>query len=121
MLLYPEVVLEHGTEIAQDHMHPKIMFTDKERIATLNLDSKREEFFTDTKYYNSVLNLQLLEELVNKSKSDSSLIEWAKNKGKTYNDLYVKESTSLDIMDFENFIKDRNERIVKRLTEILEM
>ena len=78
-------------------------------------------FSENPEHYDSVLNLQLLEELTNKSKGDDSLSKWAKEKEKNHNDLLVKESTSLDIKDFDLFIRDRKECIIKRLNKILEI
>ncbi len=121
MLLYPDVVLEHGSCIAQDHMHPKTMFIDEEKLEKLNLSDSQKDFFKNPKYYNSVLNLQLLEELVNISKSDEPLNRWAIAKGKNHQDLLVKQSTSLDIQDFEAFIQDRKECILEKFKEILEL
>ena len=118
-LLYPDVVLAHGKAIAEDHMHPKIQFEDNTKLSSLGLSQAKENFFKDKKNYNSILNLQFLEETRNKSKGDDSLREWAVANAKTHTDLFVKASTSLDIMDFETFIKDRKEEIMNYLKRIL--
>lgn len=118
-LLYPDVVLAYGKAIAEDHMHPKTQFEDKKKLAALGLTTAQEAFFKDKKNYNSVLNLQLLEESKNKSKGDDALIDWAVSSRKTSNDLFVKPSTSLNIKDFEKFIEDRKESLVAQLKSIL--
>lgn len=119
MLLYSDVVLQYGKAIAEDHMHPKVLFENDSKLAELNLSTEQIHFYQDKKNYNSVANLQLLEESKNKSKNDASLADWA-SKNPTTN-LYVDPTTSLDIMDFEDFIKVRKENISKQLKRILDL
>ena len=121
LLLYPDVVLEHGNAIAQDHMHPKTMFEDLEKLHSLGLSADQESFFTNRKNYNSVLNLQLLEEVKNKSKNDDSLANWAKANSKSNADLYLEENTDLDIKQFEAFIEVRKKQLTAKLKSILEV
>lgn len=118
-LLYPDVVLAYGKAIAEDHMHPKTQFEDNKKLAALGLSTTQEAFYKDKKNYNSILNLQFLEESKNKSKGDDPLMKWATANGKIYSDLYVKASTSLDIIDFEQFIKDRKDTLLTHLKSIL--
>ena len=121
MLLYPDVVLQYGKAIAEDHLHPKTVFETNEKLQVLGLTVKQEEFFTDKKNYNSVLNLQLLEESKNKSKSDSPLSVWAANNGIKHKDLFLEDNTSLDILDFEKFIECRKAKLTEKLKEILNL
>lgn len=121
MLLYPDVVLQYGKAIAEDHLHPKTVFETNEKLQALGLTVKQEEFFTDKKNYNSVLNLQLLEESKNKSKSDSPLSVWAANNGIKHKDLFLEDNTSLDILDFEKFIECRKAKLSEKLKEILNL
>lgn len=121
MLLYPDIVLQYGKAIAEDHLHPKTVFETSEKIQALGLTVKQEEFFTDKKNYNSVLNLQLLEESKNKSKSDSPLSVWAANNGIKHKDLFLEDNTSLDILDFEKFIECRKAKLSEKLKEILNL
>ena len=118
-LLYPDVVLEHGKAIAEDHMHPKTQFEDKAKLASLHLTPSQNEFYRDKKNYNSILNLQLLEESKNKSKGDDSLFKWTVENKKTPSDLYIEEKTSLDIANFEGFINDRKKNLMEKLKKIL--
>ncbi len=119
MLLYADVVLEHGTAIAVDHMHPKTIFENSEKLAELGLDSEKIKFYKEN--YNRILNLQLLDEIKNKSKGDIPLDKWAKENYKTEVDLFIDKGVSLDIKDFEAFIKNRKKNIVKKLKKILEI
>ncbi len=118
-LLYPDVVLAYGKAIAEDHMHPKTFFEDKKKLATLQLSASDEEFYGNTKNYNSVLNLQFLDESRNKSKSDKPLADWAAENNKSASDLYVNLSTSLDIADFKDFIEARKNNLFAKLKSIL--
>lgn len=118
-LLYPDVVLAYGKAIAEDHMHPKTQFEDKDKLSKLGLSSDKELFYKDKKNYNSVLNLQILEESKNKSKGDDSLADWCTAQKKKASDLYVLDSTGLEIKDFETFIKDRRTELTKKMKEIL--
>lgn len=111
-LLYPDVVFNYGKAIAQDHMHPKSSFENDKLLA---MGIKGEKLDTYKKYYNTVLNLQLLESDINKQKNNQNLKEWAKNNKIDYKHLYIKQSTSLDITSFEKFIADRNEIMSKAL------
>lgn len=118
-LLYPDVILSYGKAIAEDHMHPKTQFEDKKKLSSLGITPAQEDFFREKKNYNSVLNLQLLEESKNKSKGDDALKTWATANSKTAADLYIKTTTSLDVKEFETFIKDRREVLVAKMKSIL--
>lgn len=118
-LLYQDVILKCGKQIAEDHMHPKITFIDKSRLDALNLDPEAREFYSNKCYYNSVLNLQLLGEVANKSKGDTPLADWAKENGYSNRELYLDDTTSLDIMDFRCFIETRRKNLTKKLKEII--
>ena len=120
-LLYPDVVLSYGKNVAQDHMHPKSVFEDKKKLAALGLTPEQEKFYKDKLNYNSCLNLQLLECSKNESKGDDALFDWASSENKTYTDLYIKKKTSLDIKEFEKFIKARSEVLLEKLKNILKI
>jgi hypothetical protein len=111
MLLYPDVVLQHGKAVAEDHMHPKTMFENKQKLQSLGLTPEQEKFFKEN--YNTVANLQLLEESKNKSKGDTPLIVWVANNAIHSSDMYVDRSVSLDILLFEKYIESRKEKITK--------
>lgn len=118
-LLYPDVVLSNGKNIAEDHMHPKTLFEDSGKLSKLGLSSEEENFFRNPKNYNSVLNLQLLEEIKNKEKGDEPLKDWAQKNGKTFSDLYVKKDTDLDIKKFKEFIEARRKILREKMKKIL--
>ena len=117
MLLYPAVVIEHGRSIAEDHMHPKTVFETQSKLDSLGLTINQETFYRNN--YNTVLNLQLLDEATNKSKSDTPLDQWAKEKSKSNADLYVDATVSLDIANFENFIESRRTQLKNQLKTLI--
>lgn len=100
-------------------MHPKTIFESEEKLNALGLSPTQDVFFKDKKNYNSVLNLQLLEETINKSKGDNSLLSWATSNRKSKIDLYVDDDISLDIKDFEAFISSRKKNLTAKLKLIL--
>ena len=118
-LLYPNVAIEHGNNVAQDHMHPKSAFTSKGKLDSLNLTEDDRKFFEDPSNYNSCLNLQLLESIENESKRETELSKWARGKNKNRQDLFVGEETSLELKDFKSFIASRNNHLKVKLREIL--
>ncbi len=118
-LLYSEVAFEHGNSVAQDHLHPKTIFESKKKLNSLGLSDEQIEFYRNKDYYNSCLNLQLLESIQNISKGDIPLKEWARKNKKKNSELYLSENTSLDIKEFEKFIEDRRKNIHNKLKKIL--
>ena len=118
-LLYSNVVLQYGKAIAEDHMHPKTIFEDKRKLSSLKLSPEEEIFYRDKKNYNSVANLQLLEELINKSKWETSLLDWVNTNKIKKDDLFVDEKTSLEIIDFKVFIETRRKKLLTKMKEIL--
>ncbi|MGY5139376.1 DUF262 domain-containing protein [Mycoplasmopsis gallinarum] len=120
-LLYPEVVMKSGQNIAKDHMHCKKIFTDKDKFNSIGFPVNDIEFCKNEDNWNSVLNLQLLSELENKSKGSTSLEEWASNKQIKNKEMYLDDDTSLDIKDFKLFINVRKKNIIKKIKEIVNL
>jgi uncharacterized protein with ParB-like and HNH nuclease domain len=103
-----------------DHMHPKSQFNEN----NLNLlkDDEAREFYLD--HYNTVLNLTLLSEELNKSKNKSELKVWISNQekhnGNIRNTLQIPEKIDLDFNNFPEFVSKREELlkgIIKRNIE----
>lgn len=128
-LLYPDILLEHGANVAQDHMHPKTVFENAEKFAEVKFRPADEkstaeqarEFAADKKHWNSVLNLQLLESGRNGSKNADSLSKWVDEYHKSAHDLLVDEGTSYKIEDFAAFIASRERNLKQRLKAILNL
>lgn len=98
----------------QDHLHPISSFDDDpENYATAN----------------SILNLQLLQDNENKSKNAASLEEWVDysvkkrnvSKQQVLDEALIPTDTSLNIEDFQDFVKARRELLRDRLLSSLGM
>lgn len=118
-LLYPEVVYKYGQNVVQDHIHAKIYFRDNNKFESIGFDKSDIDFCKNEGNWNSILNLQLLSELENKSKSDTSLEEWVKKNNKTEADLFVDKNISFKIADFKKFIENREKNILLKLKNIV--
>lgn len=118
-LLYPDVVMKGGQNIAQDHMHCKTNFNDEVKFKSIGFPSTDVDFCKNEEHWNSVLNLQLLSESENKSKLTTPLKNWVKKKKIKNENLYLDEDTSLDIKDFRNFIETRKKNIISKIKEIV--
>lgn len=118
-LLYPNVVLKNGKNVAQDHLHPKILFTDKEKLNSIGFSNEDTNYYNDKSIWNSVLNLQLLSETDNKAKLKSELAKWAESKSIKKSELFVDDDIDLDIKQFKNFIENRKKNLHKKLKDIL--
>ena len=114
-LLYPEVAYKYGSNVAEDHLHAKINFVDTARFNSIGFAPGDFDFCKNEENWNSVLNLQLLSEADNKSKGDSSLEDWCSKQGKTASDLFVDPGISQKIVDFKEFIENREKNLLKAL------
>ena len=103
-LLYPH--LDYSCEIHQDHLHPKSLFENIEELQKV-VPAEDLDFASDPQNWNSVLNLQNLDQFSNTSKQAKPLAKWAEEQKIPNKNLYVKDETSLDIKDFKTFIEDR--------------
>ncbi len=99
-LLYPNVNVEFGQTVNQDHLHSA------ELLKRAGHGKERD----------LLANLQLIGEKINKEKSKMSLEDWVKL-GNTF--AYRPKGISLDIKKYDTFIEKRGELIVKELLEIL--
>ncbi len=117
-LLYPDVVIQHGSSTAQDHMHPKALFTDQTKLINIGISANDLVFYQDKTNYNSCLNLQLLETIQNNSKSDTDLETWANSYSKTNSDLMIEDNISLNIQCFKEFIESRRKTMKGKLENI---
>lgn len=101
----------------KDHLHPYIYF-DK---------LSKEDWMTDEDYYyykddsnwDTIPNLQLLNDRVNEHKNDMSLEEWIKADNVDLDFHLIPKDASLDIKDFKTFIAKRKELLKKRLLAIV--
>lgn len=104
-LLYPNLDF-FNQSIHQDHLHPASIFKDQKRLSE-SIPNNDLDYAKDEKHWNSVLNLQLLNDSLNESKSDKPLAEWVQENNIDNASLLVPSGTSLDIKDFKSFIEKR--------------
>ncbi|MBR1453054.1 MAG: DUF262 domain-containing protein [Lachnospiraceae bacterium] len=111
-LLFPNLDYQNGN-FHKDHMHP---FS---TCKNLNLDKKE---------YNSIVNLQLLDQNENKSKQNKPLKQWVDaqilNKPQNYiDDFYdshiIPQGINLDINNFKQFYDERKKILSKKLSLLL--
>ncbi|MBQ7155439.1 MAG: DUF262 domain-containing protein [Synergistaceae bacterium] len=115
-LLQPD--LDFSKTLHQDHLHPASIFTDRGKIGQ-NIPRTDWKFASDADNWDSVANLQLLDGLLNSSKNDTPLDEWADEQHISKHDLFVPDDTSLKIKDFRKFINARRKVLSKHLKALL--
>jgi len=115
-LLFPEM---NPTEVFHiDHLHPKSMFdkTSLKKHGFLQVDSDLFAFYSDTRHWNAIPNLHLLNHSQNISKNDRHLKDWVTDKdvNLTGKDFLVDE-VSLEFSDFNEFYEKRRLALKERL------
>ena len=116
-LLYPNLDY-YNQDFHQDHLHPAATFYLPDRLVAAIPEEDRE-FAADSKNWNSVANLQLLNGLLNESKSDIPLKEWVEKNGIDKKTLFIDETTSLDVKDFKAFITERRKGLIAYLKKTI--
>ena len=100
----------------QDHLHPKSKF---EKLSKEKIENEEKyNFYTNKENWNSILNLQLLQGGVNKSKNDDDLLKWVKDNNINLKEHIIPENISLDFNNFENFIYQRKKMLISIIEEI---
>ncbi|WP_029609034.1 DUF262 domain-containing protein [Mycoplasma simbae] len=119
-LLYSNLSYK-AEELHVDHMYPKNIFINKDEFAEAFAAATEEvkDFARDDKNWNTVANLQLLNNRVNNQKKDLDLATWVKNNNITKDELFIDEQTGLEPKDFKTFIENRRENIKKFIKQIL--
>lgn len=108
--------INFGQELHMDHLHPISYFKGLKRPnEMLEYDY---EFYTNSENYNSILNLQLLNGILNESKGDMPLEDWVNENEIDLDYQLIPKGVSLDIKDFRAFITERRELLTKRFMEI---
>lgn len=116
-LLYPDLDY-YNQDFHQDHLHPATIFSSADKLEASILEKDRE-FAADTRNWNSIANLQLLNGSMNASKNDTPLAEWVAKENIDKKSLYVNDTTSLDIKDFKAFITERRAILKNYLKNIV--
>lgn len=119
-LLYSHLSFEND-RYHMDHLHPAISFSYERLIEFFGSEDKiPSEFFTNPEYWNSVVNLQLLNSGLNESKNDTPLSDWIKNNHINIETQLIPSGTSYDFKDFVAFYDERMKLLEGRLKKITE-
>ena len=119
-VLYPWADLKNNFHI--DHMYPKSLFTQK-RIEKLGVPQTKVGFYLENVNY--LGNLQLLEALPNKEKSNAEFEDWLKenyadpDKLKAYKEKHYIPDVGVEFTNFEEFYKKRQELLFAALKKAL--
>lgn len=116
--------LDYSRPLDKDHLHPGIAFSRKylEGYEFLKQDPALRDIYSNSEYWNSIINLQLLDASRNRSKLDEPLQDWfVRQEELTLAQLHIPESTSLRFEDFPAFVETRSQRlkqVFKKLGEV---
>jgi len=116
-LLFPHLDYKNR-DFHLDHCHPLSYFNEKKlKLNGVVLDNENREYYTDANYFNSIINLQMLDGNENKSKGAKNLKTWVEEVSPPLQKHYLP--TKLDFSDFPDFVKERTILLAKKLTEEL--
>lgn len=121
-LIYP---LNHNYKFHQDHIHPKKYFTNKELIRMGFDDENIRNKYLQT--YNTILNIQLIQETQNLEKSSKLFLDWLEGKYSgieliNYKNLhFIPNDNDLTLNSFLDFAKKRRAILKTKLMEILQV
>ena len=101
-----------------DHLHPASFFRNKENIEGIE-DERLKEYILNEDYWNGVVNLQLLNGDLNRSKQDLNLKDWASANSIYNRELYLDDGIDLDIGNFVEFVENRKKNLKIKIKEDL--
>jgi len=114
-LLYPDMDYKNNN-FNQDHLHPEASFGKLKK-------NDKEKYGWET--YNSILNLQMLDENENKSKQHMELKLWVNNAIKETDQKrfmenhIIPQNIDLSLNNFSEFVEKRKGLLINKLKEIL--
>jgi hypothetical protein len=114
---------DHGSEFAQDHMHPSKFFESKEKLAkALMADGIRDYQMMAKEKYNHwkklkdyIPNLRILNDIRNSDKSAIRLDDWNKEHPIYKEGEFLSSRSSLLLKDFETFYNTRTKKMKIKL------
>jgi hypothetical protein len=122
-LLYPHLDYRNN-DFHMDHLHPWSGFNAK-AIDALALAEVDKVPFVTPEWYDSIVNLQMLDANENMSKQDKSLQEWIdfesqhKNRDLLLQRCLIPPSASLAFKDFGKFAEQRKALLADKLRQLL--
>ena len=115
--LYPDLDY-YNQDFHMDHLHPASFFRNKENIEGIE-DERLKEYILNEDYWNGVVNLQLLNGDLNRSKQDLNLKDWASANSIYNRELYLDDGIDLDIGNFVEFVENRKKNLKIKIKEDL--
>ena len=117
-LLYSHLNFDSQEKFHKDHLHPASYFLNLKETDFLNIEDYK--FYTDPNNWNSIVNLQLLNSLLNGSKLATPLDKWVKENNINLENQLIPTEVSLDIKDFRIFIEKRKALLTECLKKMVE-
>jgi len=122
-ILYPSLDFRHKFHI--DHIYPRSYFTRK-KLRSEGFGDDKFDFYLNN--YDSLANLQLLEEIPNIEKSDKEFNVWLeknypneRDKKEFMRKNFIPKNIDLSFHNFEEFIAERKKLMVERYKVILKL
>jgi uncharacterized protein with ParB-like and HNH nuclease domain len=115
-LLFPHLDYKNH-DFHLDHCHPISAFNEKKLRAQGILNENNEDYFTDWDYFNSIINLQMLDGNENKSKSDNELKTWVSKFKPSLQNHYLP--SELELKNFPTFVEKRSALLKAELKNVL--
>lgn len=116
-LLFPHLDYKNR-DFHLDHCHPLSSFNDKKlKSKGIIITDENREYFTDWDYFNSIINLQMLDGNENKSKNAKDLKPWVEDNSISLKKHFLPKE--LEFTDFPIFVQKRVELLSKELTSVL--
>lgn len=116
-----------NSDFNEDHLHPASSF-EKKALRAANVATEDVEFYRDRRNWNSILNLRHLDANENKSKQDSTLVDWVSKEAKRQKVSLTKFCTDRQLPDdasllefarFREFILARRKILGEELRKLL--
>lgn len=116
-LLFPDLDYKNG-DFHQDHCHPLSNFDEKKlKSKGVIINKDNLEYYTDPDYFNSVINLQMLDGNENTSKGAKALKTWVEESSPSRKKHYLPNY--LEFTEFPRFVEERIKLLKKKLTQEL--
>ena len=106
-----------------DHIHPKSIFTSNQIKEISFSTDEDKKLALDGITYDKIVNLELLEYDLNRSKNKKQFESCLDQADDAYKDFFIKnhfmDGLQLKIQDFGTFVEGRKERLQKVLVDFL--
>lgn len=121
-LLYPDLDYKNNN-FHIDHLHPRSAYKEYERMGKKRAEKELDYEHWNFEYYDSLVNLQMLDANENMSKRDKSLEQWVNencgNDRKGFLDRHLIPDVDLSLENFDEFAEARERLVLDRLVEVL--